>query len=548
MKKNTLIHLVWTALLGAICAVSCQTAKEVDIAGERLSYDLTVVADMAETRTANNGNSTVWVADDALTVLHIEEGGSTYFGSRFYYSGENNAFKGRVTDVADYNNWYMVYPYREDNTSAEAIHITVLPELVQTGNNSRAHLAGEGFPLYGKAVNMPRSAELNVYMSNALTVMEYIVTNDTDSPIVVKNIVIAAPDPVSGNFVGDLTNDTVEWTPDGTTSSNVTVRVVDGEAIAAGASASFYAGAIPFSVAPGGQLKVKVTAVHPSAPDQEIVFYHVYSLPDGATFNPSSIKKLNLKFDEIHQNDPDGPSIKQDQTLSFANETITWTLGDTYAVGGVYNMPQEVAGAHTAVTYSSSKAEVATIADGKIRIAGIGTTTILAVAAEDDNYNAAEASYTLTIAEAPVIPTARTYTYVAPGSITAGSYVIAGSESGELSVALFPTVQTKNWTSSQGAVSNGQIIPHKVLQGLSNTATTITTEDADVIGGEVSLSASGSGWKIKVNATGEYLVAPTQNYQISFVNEASASAFSISSGTNGASVRSGNYYFYHSGS
>ena len=548
MKKNTLIHLVWTALLGAICAVSCQTAKEVDIAGERLSYDLTVVADMAETRTANNGNSTVWVADDALTVLHIEEGGTTYYPSRFYFSGENNAFKGRVSDVAEYNNWYMIYPYREENVSAEAIHITVQPELVQTGNNSKAHLAGEGFPLYGKAVNMPRSAELNVYMSNALAVMKYNVTNTTDSPIVVKNIVIAAPDPVSGNFVGDLTNDTVEWTPDGTTSSNVTVRVVDGEAIAAGASASFYAGAIPFSVAPGGQLKVKVTAVHPSAPDQEIVFYHVYNLTDGTTFNPSSIKTLNLSFDEIHQNDPDGPSIKQDQTLTFANGTITWTLGDTYAVGGVYNMPQEVAGAHTAVTYSSSKAEVATIADGKIRIAGIGTTTILAVAAEDDNYNAAEASYTLTIAEAPVIPTARTYTYVAPGSITAGSYVIAGSESGELSVALFPTVQTKNWTSSQGNVTNGQIIPHKVLQGLSNTATTITTEDADVIGGEVSLSASGSGWKIKVNATGEYLVAPTQNYQISFVNEASASAFSISSGTNGASVRSGNYYFYHSGS
>ena len=548
MKKNTLIHLVWTALLGAICAVSCQTAKEVDIAGERLSYDLTVVADMAETRTANNGNSTVWVADDALTVLHIEEGGSTYFGSRFYFSGENNAFKGRVTDVADYNNWYMVYPYREDNTSAEAIHITVQPELVQTGNNSKAHLAGEGFPLYGKAVNMPRSAELNVYMSNALTVMKYIVKNTTDSPIVVKNIVIAAPDPVSGNFVGDLTNDTVEWTPDGTTSSNVTVRVENGEAIAAGADASFYAGAIPFSVAPGGQLKVKVTAVHPSAPDQEIVFYHVYNLTNGTTFNPSSIKPLNLSFDENHQNDPDGPSIKQDQTLSFANETITWTLGDTYAVGGVYDLPQDVAGAHTAVTYTSSKSEVATISDGKVRIAGVGTTTILAVAAEDDDYNAAEASFQLVIAEAAVTPTNRTYTYVAPNAITAGTYVIAGSESGELSVALFPNVETKSWTSSQGAVSNGQIIPHKVLQGLSNTATTITTEDADVIGGEVTLSASGNGWKIKVNKTGEYLVVPTQNYRISFVNEASASVFSITSGTSGAAVQSGSYYFYHSGS
>ena len=358
MKKNTLIHLAWTALLGAICAVSCQTAKEADLAGERLSYDLTVVADMAETRTANSGNSTVWVADDALNVLHIEEDGTTYYGSRFYFSGENNAFKGRVSDVGAINNWYMIYPYREDNISAEEIHITVQPELVQTGNNSKAHLAGEGFPLYGKVTNVPRSAQLNVYMSNALAVMNYNVINTTDSPIVVKSVVIAAPQPVSGSFTGDLTNDTVEWEPAGTTSTNVTVRVVDGEAIAAGANASLYAGAIPFSVAPGGQLKVKVTAVHPSAPDQEIVFYHVYNLTNGTTFSPSSIKTLNLNFDEIHQNDPDGPSIKQDQTLSFANETITWTLGDTYAVGGVYDLPQEVAGAHTAVTYTSGAATI----------------------------------------------------------------------------------------------------------------------------------------------------------------------------------------------
>ena len=551
MKKQTLIHLAWTALAGAICAVSCQTAKEADLAGERLTYDLTVVAEMAETRTANSGNSTVWVADDALNVLHIEENGSTYYGSRFYFSGENNAFKGRVSDVGAINNWYMIYPYREDNTSAEEVHITVQPELVQTGNNSKAHLAGEGFPLYGKVTNVPRSAQLNVYMSNALAVMNYNVINTTGSPIVVKSVVIAAPQPVSGSFTGDLTNDTVEWEPAGTTSTNVTVRVVDGEAIAAGANASFYAGAIPFSVAPGGQLKVKVTAVHPSAPDQEIMFYHVYNLTNGTTFSPSSIKTLNLNFDETHQNDPDGPSIKQDQTLSFANETITWTLGDTYAVGGVYDLPQEVAGAHTAVTYTSSKSEVATISDGKVRIAGVGSTTILAVAAEDDDYNAAEASFQLVIAEAAVTPTNRTYTYVdpsAPNAITAGTYVIAGSESGELSVALFPNVETKSWTSTQGAVSNGQIIPHKVLQGLSNTATTITTEDADVIGSEVTLSTSGNGWKIKVNKTGEYLVVPTQNYRISFVNEASASVFSITSGTNGATVQSGSYYFYHSGS
>ena len=533
MKKHTLFHLAWTALLGAICAVSCQTVKEADLAGERLTYDLTVVADLAETRTANDGNSTVWVADDALTVLHIEEGGTTYYPSRFYFSGENNAFKGRVSDVADYNNWYMIYPYREENVSAEDIHITVFPELVQTGNSSKAHLAGEGFPLYGKAIGMPRSASLNVYMSNALAVMNYKVTNTTDSPI-------AAPQSISGNFTGDLTNDNVEWEPAGTTSSNVTVRVVEGEEIAAGENASFYAGAIPFSVAPGGQLKVKVTAVHPSDPDQEIEFYHVYDLPNGTTFSPSSIKTLNLNFDENHQTDPgsDTPAIKQDQTLTFANEAITWTLGDTYAVGGVYDLPQEVAGAKTAVTYTSSKSEVATISDGKVRIAGTGTTTILAVAAEDDSYNAAEASYTLTIAEAAVTPTERTYAYQS-STITEGTYLIAGYESQGTYICLFPK-------------KSDNLCDHLLFSSDSGL-TTITTEDTDIIGSEVEITASGSNWLVRVKDNGQYMYYA--NGGISFTSDASVATQSISKTSSGNrywvmknTVSNTSYEFYHSGS
>lgn len=87
---------------------------------------------------------------------------------------------------------------------------------------------------------------------------------------------------------------------------------------------------------------------------------------------------------------------KQTQELSFDSPSVSWTLGDNYQLGGSYAV-QSVRNAHTSVIYSSSDISIAAVSGSKITVKDAGTVTITATAAEDENYKAASASYTLTI-------------------------------------------------------------------------------------------------------------------------------------------------------
>ena len=70
--------------------------------------------------------------------------------------------------------------------------------------------------------------------------------------------------------------------------------------------------------------------------------------------------------------------------------------------GETFDAPK-VIGAQTTVTYTSSNTEVATVdANGVVTILGTGETTITATAVEDDTYQEASASYTLTVTPKPV--------------------------------------------------------------------------------------------------------------------------------------------------
>ena len=91
-----------------------------------------------------------------------------------------------------------------------------------------------------------------------------------------------------------------------------------------------------------------------------------------------------------------GGPVKQKQSLSFLEESVNWSLGEGYEIGGSYAL-QSVNGAQTAVTYSAEPESVAKIENGKIKIIGAGTATITATAAKSDKYYAATASYSLRI-------------------------------------------------------------------------------------------------------------------------------------------------------
>lgn len=107
------------------------------------------------------------------------------------------------------------------------------------------------------------------------------------------------------------------------------------------------------------------------------------------TFNATAQVRLNTATITYTQ----GTIVpKQDQTLTFSGTTFTIEEGESFTV-------PTLTGAMTTVTYSSSKATVATVDEntGEVTIKGAGTTIITATAAANEEYNSASASYTLTV-------------------------------------------------------------------------------------------------------------------------------------------------------
>lgn len=86
--------------------------------------------------------------------------------------------------------------------------------------------------------------------------------------------------------------------------------------------------------------------------------------------------------------------VKGAPSLSFPEKSYTVEMGDAFSEPNLQGLPTDVT-----AKYSSSNADVATVDEstGKVQIVGVGTTTIKAVSEAKDVYEAAEASYVLTV-------------------------------------------------------------------------------------------------------------------------------------------------------
>lgn len=86
--------------------------------------------------------------------------------------------------------------------------------------------------------------------------------------------------------------------------------------------------------------------------------------------------------------------VKGAPSLSFPEKSYTVEMGDAFSEPTLQGLPTDVT-----AKYSSSNADVATVDEstGKVQIVGVGTTTIKAVSEAKDVYEAAEASYVLTV-------------------------------------------------------------------------------------------------------------------------------------------------------
>ena len=443
MRKNLFFRFASLFLLGAAVMVSCQRIQDTEDPTLSVSEPMTIVARMGATRTSNTGSGTVWDLGDQIGVLHCNaDNPSTYYLEKFTNADETT-FTGNVHNLSSVNNWYLMYPYRETFTRADDVHITVDTQ-VQTGNDSRAHMAGEDFPLYGRQFDVQGKA-VSIDMQNILAIYRVSLTNTASAPIVVKRIILTLPHLVSGEFTGDLTQTPVEWTATENASNVIQLTVEGGEEIPVNNSTpvAFHIGVMPFSLTSGAKTKVQIVATLADDPTTEVSCYQILTQTDSQSWTSGSIRGKLVVFDENHQTDPGDPSNPDDpqpeltpRNLAFAQTELVWTLGQGYEVGNTtYDLPT-LSGVTEGVTYTSTNEAVAVIVNGnKVRLVGDGMTTIKASALATSTYEAGEASLSLQVLPKQTEPSTTT-TYTKVSSLTVGgTYLIVDKNDARLFTA-----------------------------------------------------------------------------------------------------------------
>lgn len=233
-----------------------------------------ITASTPDTKTANDDLATNWVANDALSVFHVETGATEFVeNDQFTITSENlaaNKFTGELAvapEAGKSYDWYVFYPYDDQygasklaegkigytNYGSTCQNGEVSTGQSQDGNNSKSHLAGDKSPLYGVVKNVASQSSVSVELSHLMSVIEVEVKNSTTEPITVTNIKFTAPGYIVGSFYYDTVNGDYETSSnDGKYNSKTAeLNVKNAEAIAVGASANFYIGIIPITVNSG---------------------------------------------------------------------------------------------------------------------------------------------------------------------------------------------------------------------------------------------------------------------------------------------------------
>lgn len=254
------------------------------------------------TKTANNGLDTKWVANDAINVFHAEAGSTAYDSDgRFTVKDiETGRFDGTVSTSlsADKSyDWYAFYPYSSYNKtpagiSKDTFGYTTIggTSQTQTGNGSRAHLAGESCPLYGIASNVASDKVPSISMNHLTSVIKVSVTNNSGEDLTVSSVSFTGTEDIVGTYFINFAASPVSYKSSGNdyVSSTASLTVSNGEALANGSSADFYIALKPFTAKTGSTLKLAVNG-----------YEKTLTLKNDITFTAGHIKKLKFDYDKV---------------------------------------------------------------------------------------------------------------------------------------------------------------------------------------------------------------------------------------------------------
>lgn len=293
MKK---LFITWGFVAAALTLFGCakQEASLQDAQPAKAGVPFELVAGIDTKTTAESISSIKWAANDAIAVFHTAAG-STVYGTRdkFTIAEEDlasNMFKGTVTDAFEASNdWYVFYPHNDYVTPDGVGYVAVGGNMTQNFTKPMAHLAGNRFPLYGKAEGVANGTSPSITMNQAMSVVKVHVTNDSGAALDVTSVSFATEDyEITGQFKINFEGNTPVFTPkDGSTGKSVTLSVSNTTPLADGASADYYIAVAPFNAAAGKKLTLTVNDLSKGI-----------TLPAAVSFVPGKVKTVNFNYDK----------------------------------------------------------------------------------------------------------------------------------------------------------------------------------------------------------------------------------------------------------
>ncbi len=318
MKKN--LFSMGVVLAAAFTLTNCAKEVQDPNVGEKTPY--TIYANTAETKTANDGLSTVWVEGDALTVF-ATAAGSTEYGTSSKFT-LTDAASGKFetddlkADLAATNDWYALYPYSSyvttpASTDAGYIYFGNKNGLTQEEYNSTSHLSGSTCPLYGVAEAVAGTELPAIEMQHLTSVVKINVTNGTSSTFAIKDLSFtSSAGDIVGHYFVDFTQNVPELTPrTGNVSNTASLTVTNPSGLAPSQTASFYIVVRPFTAPANSTLTIKIGSVEEPK-----------TLAEAVVFAAGKIKGINYTLTEVPVEVPPTKATVED--FLAAAEDDTW--------------------------------------------------------------------------------------------------------------------------------------------------------------------------------------------------------------------------------
>ena len=299
-----------------------------------------VLVESNETKTiteqGTNGKwSTYWVdaasasqnarsGPDMINLFSKKTGSQEYKShGKFTYVG-NQTFDGNLSggleDLGESNDWYSIYPFNENSSSA-ATGITASVVIggssaneytqVQNGANSMSHLAGDYYPMYGIKNNVAKNKTPKFKMSHLYSVIALKITNvgdgnsdNTNAPITINTIEIKAPEPIVGDFLVSISGDEPVYYENGNVSSVASIQYI-GDPIPANGEVIIYLAVKPFE-ASNKEITISINgqALKGNGASRTI------SMPVNMKFEAGKKTVLNVPVRHIHSKATDALNVK----------------------------------------------------------------------------------------------------------------------------------------------------------------------------------------------------------------------------------------------